>query len=358
LDHGRSVAGRNVNKQENDRHRESRHQGEKEMSLSKLHAFGCAAILGFALALNPAAAQTFPDKPVRFIVPYPPGGAVDTVGRVVAAGLSKAWNQPVVVENKPGAGSNLGAEFVSHAKPDGYTIMIASDPAMTMNMFVHDKLPFDPEKDFTPIVHLINVHSALAVPATMPVNSVKEFAEYMKKNGDKLNYGSPGIGDSSHIGMEWLKAETGGFPMQHLPYAGMGPAVQGLVSGDHQGLIVSIVTIQQHVESGKVKLLAVSGPKRAPSMPNLPTFTEAGFPNVTLGFFLGLVGPAGMPPEVTKKIYETAKAVLESPDFKGRFVDQLGYEVVASSPAEFTEFMKKDRVLAKRKVDLAGLGKK
>lgn len=330
------------------------------MNVSRFAGFGCAALAALALAVSPASAQAqgFPDKPVRLIVPFPPGGAVDTVGRIVAAGLSKAWNQPVVVENKPGASSNLGAEFVAHAKPDGYTILIGSDPALTMNMFVHDKLPFDPEKDFTPIVHLINVPSALAVPANLPVNSVKEFAEHMKKNGDKLNYGSPGVGDASHIGMEWIKAETGGFPLTHLPYAGMGPAVQGLISGDHQALIVSIGSIQQHVESGKVKLLAVSGPKRAPSMPNLPTFVEAGYPNVTLGFFLGLVGPAGMPADVTRKIADTAKEVLAAPDFQTRFVNQLGYEVVAGTPAQFADFLKKDRVIAKRKVDLAGLAKK
>lgn len=330
------------------------------MTLSKLHTFGCAALAAVALALMPATAgaQNFPDKPVRLIVPFPPGGAVDTVGRIVAAGMSKVWGQPVVVENKPGASSNLGAEFVAHAKPDGYTILIGSDPALTMNMFVHDKLPFDPEKDFTPIIHLINVPSALAVPANLPASSVKEFADYMKKNGDKLNYGSPGVGDASHIGMEWIKAETTGFPLTHLPYAGMGPAVQGLISGDHQALIVSIGSIQQHVESGKVKLLAVSGPKRAPTMPNLPTFIESGYPNVTLGFFLGLVGPAGMPPDVVKKISDAAKATLESPEFKTRFVDQLGYEVVAGSPAEFADFLKKDRIVAKRKVDLAGLAKK
>lgn len=330
------------------------------MTLSKLSAFGCAALAAVALASMPApaGAQNFPDKPVRLIVPFPPGGAVDTVGRIVAAGMSKVWGQPVVVENKPGASSNLGAEFVAHAKPDGYTILIGSDPALTMNMFVHDKLPFDPEKDFTPIVHLINVPSALAVPSNLPVSSVKEFADYMKKSGDKLNYGSPGIGDASHIGMEWIKAETTNFPLTHLPYAGMGPAVQGLISGDHQALIVSIGSIQQHVESGKVKLLAVSGPKRAPSMPNLPTFRESGYPNITLGFFLGLVGPAGMPADVVRKISDAAKATLESPEFKTRFVDQLGYEVVAGTPAEFAEFLKKDRVVAKRKVDLAGLAKK
>ncbi len=225
------------------------------------HARIVAIAIAAATALFPTfvLAQSYPDKPVRFIVPFPPGGAVDTVGRLVAAGLSKAWGQPVVVENKPGAASNLGTEFVAHSKPDGYTIMIASDPALTMNMHVYDKLPFDPEKDLTPITQLINVHSALAVPATLPVNSVKEFVDYMKKNGSTQNYGSPGVGDASHIGMEWIKNETGGFPMTHLPYSGMGPAVQGLISGDHQALIVSIVTVQQHVQSGKVKLLAVSG---------------------------------------------------------------------------------------------------
>lgn len=323
-------------------------------------ALSATALVIAAASAMPATAvaQTYPDKPVRFIVPFPPGGAVDTVGRLVAGGLSKAWGQPVVVENKPGAASNLGAEFVAHSKPDGYTIMIASDPALTMNMHVHEKLPFDPEKDFTPITHLINVHSALAVPATMPANSVKEFVDYMKKEGGKLNYGSPGIGDASHIGMEWIKNETGGFPLTHLPYSGMGPAVQGLISNDHQALIVSIVTIQQHVQSGKVKLLAVSGKNRAPSMPNLPTFAEAGFPNISLGFFLGLVGPKGIPPEIVKKISDTAKATLESPDFKDRFVNQLGYEVIASTPEQFAEFLKQDRVLAKKKVDLAGLGKK
>lgn len=202
-----------------------------------LRGFAGAA-LAVSGTIEAALAEEFPAKPVTLVVPYGPGGATDTVGRAVADGLSKYWKKSVIVDNKAGAGSNIGAEYVAHQKPTGYTMLVATDPALFLNEFVYKELPFSPEKDFEPVTHLMNVHSILVVSPSLKVNNLKDFIAKMKAEGSKYNYGSPGVGDGSHLGMEWLKNEAGGFEMTHIPYTGMGPAVQGMLSRDHQALIV------------------------------------------------------------------------------------------------------------------------
>ncbi len=312
--------------------------------------------LATAMAVMPASAQDYPDKTVTLVVPYNPGGATDTIGRIVADGLAKVWDQSVVVENKPGAGSNIGAAYVAHQPADGYTLLVATDPALVLNQWVYDDLPYK-ASDFDPVTHLINVHSILVVPPSLGVSTLEEFVDLMKKDGSKYNYGSPGVGDGSHIGMEWFKNEAGGFEMTHIPYTGMGPTVQGMLSGDIQALIVSVVTAQQHIEAGKMIPLAVSGSVRSPMLPDVPTFAEQGYPTIRLGFSAGLLAPAGTPLEVRTKIADAAREALSDPAFREKFVDGFGYEVVSSSPDEFAEFLKTESEVARKKVELAGAKK-
>lgn len=322
-----------------------------------LSALLLGAIATLAVAGADRAYAEYPDKPVKLIVPYGPGGATDTVGRLVAEGLAKIWKQPVVVDNKPGAGSNIGANFVAHQAPDGYTLLLATDPALMLNMWVYKDMPYDPVKDLDPVTHLINIHSILVVSPSLGVRTLKDFVALMKKDGAKYNYGSPGIGDGSHIGMEWFK-NLAGFQMTHIPYTGMGPSVQGMLSGDHQALIVSVVTAQQHIESGAMVPIAVSGKVRAPMLPNVPTFAEQGYPTIFLGFSAALMAPAGTPLAIRTKIADDARKAFEDPGFRKKFVDGFGYEVVSSSPEVFADFLLKERAEAKKKVDLAGAAQK
>ena len=307
-----------------------------------------------ALCAAPSAqAQNFPTKPVKLIIPFAPGGATDTIGRAVASGLCELWGQPVIGENKPGANTIVGSEFTAKQPGDGYTILIAGDAGLTHNVFMYSKLPYDPRKDFKPVIRILRVHSLIAVPASLPVNNLKEFVALMKKDGAKMNYGSPGIGDPSHIGMEWFRS-VAGFDMVHVPYKGMGPALQGMLSGELQGLITSVISSEQHIKSGKIKPIVISGNKRSDSLPNVPTLTEEGYPGITLGFYLALVVPASTPDDIVKKISDDTRKVLNDPAFRAKYITPYGYEVIADTPAEFAAFYKEDLVAAEKRVKISG----
>jgi tripartite-type tricarboxylate transporter receptor subunit TctC len=313
--------------------------------------------LGIALSPAPAAALDYPTKPITLIVPYAPGGATDTIGRAIADSLAKQFGKPVIVENKGGAASNIGANYVAHQKPDGYTLLVATDPALFLNAFVYKQLPFDPEKDFDPVTHVMNVHSILVVAPSLGVTTLDAFVAKMKSDGSKYNYGSPGVGDGSHLGMEWLKNEAGGFAMTHIPYNGMGPTVQGMLSGDHQALIVSVVTAKPYIDAGNMIPIAVSGTTRAPGLPDVPTFAELGYPTIRLGFAVGLMAPKGTLIEIRRKIADALREAFKDKAFQEKYVTSLGYEALASSPEEFEKFLSIARENAARVVKLAGAEK-
>ncbi len=315
-----------------------------------LAAFCAAAVVSF---LPPAAAQNYPTKPVRFIVAQPPGGGTDTIGRAVAAGLSELWGQPTIVENKPGANTIVGAEYVAHSAPDGYTIWVAGDVGLTHNLFMYSKLPYDPRKDFALITRLLRIHSLLIVPSSLPANNLKEFVALMKKDGAKMNYGSPGVGDPSHVGMEWFKVQAG-FDMVHVPYKGMAPALQGMLAGEIQSVIVSVLTAEQHIKTGKVKPIAISGNVRSKTFPDVQTIPEQGYPNVSFSFWLALVAPAGTPPDIVKKIAADTHKVLYDPAFRAKYIDPFGYELLGDTPEEFAAFLKTDLIESEKKVKASG----
>jgi tripartite-type tricarboxylate transporter receptor subunit TctC len=218
---------------------------------------------------------------------------------------------------------------------------------------MYSKLPYDPRKDFALITRLLRIHSLLIVPSALPVSNLKEFVALMKKDGAKMNYGSPGIGDPSHIGMEWFKVQAG-FDMVHVPYKGMAPALQGLLSGDLQSVIVSVLTSEQHIKTGKVKPIAISGNVRSNRFPDVQTIPEQGFPNISFSFWLALVAPAGTPQDIVNKISADTRKVLNDPAFRAKYIDPFGYEILGETPEQFAAFFKADLIESEKKVKASG----
>jgi len=296
-------------------------------------------LLGLGLA-SLAIAQSFPDHAITLIVPNPPGGLVDTSARLLSEPLSRVLNETVIVENKPGASGNTAYQFVAKAKPDGYTLLISYSGYHVGNPALMDKLPWDPLKDFAPIALLTVSTNVIAVHPSIPVNNLKELVAYAKANPGKLNYASQGNGSVSHIGTEIFK-QTTGIEMVHVPYKGSGPAIQDVLAGQVQVFITTPPSVMQHVQSGKLKGLAVTGKTRHPSMPNVPTTAEAGLPSFQLESWVALYAPASTPAPVIAKLSEAVKKSLEQAEVKQR-ADTAGVEVRYQNPQQMDALLKKE----------------
>jgi tripartite-type tricarboxylate transporter receptor subunit TctC len=295
-----------------------------------------------ALVAATAVAQTdYPSKPVRIIVPFGPGGAADTLPRLLAQNLSPMWTQPVVVENRTGAAGNIGMEQGAKAAPDGYTLTSAPVGNLAINPHLYSKLSFDVLKDFTPIVLVASVQNVLVVNPAVPANNLKELISYAKSRPGKLTYGSGGIGTQAHIGGEIFEAMTD-VHMVHVAYRGVGDSVRDLLGGQVDMIFAQIPAVKPHIDSGKLRALGVASPKRSPALPNVPTIDEAGgltgFQAVS---WYALVGPAGMPPAVTAKIQADVAKVIHSPEIRER-LQGLGAEPVGSTSAELAAAIKAD----------------
>jgi tripartite-type tricarboxylate transporter receptor subunit TctC len=293
-------------------------------------------------AAAPADAQTFPDHTVRIVVPYPPGGFNDTLARVSAEKLTKMWDQPVVVDNKPGGNTTLGNAFVAKSPPDGYTILVTPLPFSALPGLYGARLPYDALKDFTPLVWAGSTQNALVVRNDLPVNNLKEFIEYAKKNPGKVNYGSTGSGSSNHLSMELFMKMTG-TKMQHIPYKGSAPATLAMASGEIDALFDNVPNVLPQIKAGKMKAIAVTGLQRAVLLPSVPTVAEAGVPGYEVNVWFGMQLPAGTPKPIVDKINRDMVQLLKEPDVVARFRDQ-GVEVIASSPAEFSQLIQKEVV--------------
>ena len=291
------------------------------------------SIAGLALA------QSFPDRPIALVVPNPPGGLVDTSARLLSEPLTRVIGQPVVVDNKPGASGNTAYQFVSKAKPDGYTLLISYSGYHVGNPALFEKLSWDP-KDFTPVALLTVSTNVIAVHPSIPVNNLKEFIAYTKANPGKLNYASQGNGSVSHIGTEIFKQSTG-VDMVHVPYKGSGPAIQDVLAGQVQVFISTPPSLMQHIQSGKLKGLAVTGKSRHPGMPNVPTTAEAGLPSFQLESWVALYAPAGTPAPVISKLTDSVKQSLSLPEIKDRS-DAAGVELRYMTPAQTDALVKKE----------------
>ena len=308
---------------------------EKGMLTKKLFL-----ILGLTALTSIASAQSFPDKPITLVVPNPPGGLVDTSARLLSEPLTRVIGQTVVVDNKPGASGNIAYQFVANAKPDGYTLLISYSGYHVGNPALMDKLPWDPVKDFSPIALLTVSTNVIAVHPSVPVNNLKEFIAYAKANPGKLNYASQGNGSVSHIGTEMFK-QTTGVEMVHVPYKGSGPAIQDVLAGQVQVFITTPPSVMQHVQSGKLKGLAVTGKNRHPGMPNVPTTAEAGLPSFQLESWVGLFAPAGTPAPVVAKLTDSVKKSFTLPEVKER-ADAAGVELRYLTPAATDALVKKE----------------
>lgn len=290
--------------------------------------------LWFGLPLaNAFAADHFPERPVRIVVPYPPGGFNDTLARVSADRLTKLWNQPVVVENRPGGNTIIGNNVVAKSPPDGYTILITPLPFAALPGLYGAKLPYDALKDFQALILAGNTQNVLAVRNDLPVKNVVELLDYAKKNPGKLNYGSTGSGSSNHLSMELLMRMTG-TKLSHVPYKGSAPAVLAIIGGEIDVLFDNLPNVLQQVKAGKMKAIAVTGAQRSLLLPSLPTLAESGVPGYEVNVWFGMQLPAGTPKLLVDKINLDIARILREADVVKLFRAQ-GVEVIASSPAAF-----------------------
>ena len=295
------------------------------------------ATTGASLFSATAIAQTYPDKSVKIVVPYPPGGFNDTLARISSDKLSKIWNQPVTVENKPGGNTTIGNNYVAKSAPDGYTWLISPLPFSVLPALYGDKLPYDALKDFQPLIWAGSAQNVLAVRNTLPVRSVKELIEYAKKNPGKLNYGSTGSGSSNHLSMELFMSMTG-TKMTHIPYKGSAPAVAALIAGDTDVLFDNIPNIIAQIKAGSVTPIAVTGSKPSAMLPGIPTVAQGGVPGYEVNVWFGIQMPAGTPKPIVEKANRQLAEIFRTEEVTKRFNDQ-GVEVVASTPEEFQKLI-------------------
>ena len=302
-------------------------------------------VLFFGLGLlvgSLAVAQEFPERTVRIVVPYPPGGFNDTLARVVGERLSKTWNQPVVVENRPGGNTTLGNNLVAKSPPDGYTILITPLPFSALPGLYGPQLPYDALKDFSPLVLAGNTQNVLTVRNDLPVNNVGELLDYARKNPGKLNYGSTGSGSSNHLSMELLMRMTD-TKMTHIPYKGSAPATMAILAGEIDVLFDNIPNSLPQLKAGKMKAIAVTGTQRSVLFPSVPTVAESGVPGYEVNVWFGMQLPGGTPSPLVERMNRDIVRVLKEPDIIKRFREQ-GVEVIASSPAAFSQLVQSEVV--------------
>jgi tripartite-type tricarboxylate transporter receptor subunit TctC len=295
-----------------------------------------AALLAAAL---PSLAQNWPNKTVRIVVPFPAGGPTDVLTRVLAEKLSSQMGQPVVVENKPGAGGSLGADVVAKSAPDGYTLVMATTSTHSIGPYM-GKLAYDPVKDFTPIVWVGNATNILVVSNHLPANSVKELIDLARKDPGGLNYATSGIGTISHLTTE-LFASMAGVKLNHVPYKGTQLSIPDMMSGQVAILFDNVMTSQPNIKAGKVKGLAISSPKRSPLAPDLPTVAEAGLPGFQSLTWFGLLGPANTPKAAVDRVNAEMNKALALPDIQARFA-QMGFEPAGGTAADFAQAIERE----------------
>jgi tripartite-type tricarboxylate transporter receptor subunit TctC len=290
-------------------------------------------------ALPAARAQSgFPNKPIRLICPFPPGGAVDIASRAIAAELSKTIGQPVNVDNRPGAGGNIGGVEAVRSAPDGYTLFMTTSGIQAINPALYSKMPFDPNKDLAPVAALVSLSNVLVVHPSVKANSVQELIALAKAQPGKLNYASSGSGTSIHMSGELFKQLTK-TDIVHVPYKGSAPAVTDLLGGQVQLMFDNIPSSLPHVKAGKLRALATTGAKRDPAMPDLPTIAEAGVAGYEAGVWFGLAAPAGTPKDVVSKVAAEAVKGTQSPDFVKRMTE-LGYVIIGVGPDQMADMIR------------------
>ena len=297
-------------------------------------------VFALALACVPAGAlaQTWPSKPIKYVVPFAPGGTTDILARTVGDKLSIALGQPVVVENKPGAGGGVGADFTAKAAPDGYTIMGGTISTHAINASLYSNLPYDPIKDFAAITMIARVPNLLVINPAIPAKNVSELIALMKANPGKYTFASSGNGTSQHLSGELFKS-TAGVDMQHIPYKGSPPALQDVVGGQVSMTFDNITTAWPLAKAGKLRALAVTTAKRSSVAPEVPTLAESGLPGFEIGSWQGVFAPAGTPPEIVKRLNAEIVKILNMPEVREKLI-ALGAEPVGDTPEQFSAYVK------------------
>ena len=296
-----------------------------------------------AMALTVAAlahAQPFPSKPIRVVVPFPPGGAVDFFARVVQGPLSENLGVPVIIENKAGASGMIGAEFVAKAPADGYTLLLGNIASLAINVGVYPRMSYDPVRDFTPIVRTVDVNYVLVVHPAQSARTLADLIASAKANPGQLAYGSAGSGSLPHLATELMKAQAG-IDLVHVPYKGGGPMVTDLLGGSVQVVIGDQANLMPHVTAGKLRALAVAGPQRSPNAPGVPTIAESGLPGFDATAWQGVVGPAGMPPNTVRRLNEAFNKVMALPDTRAKLVGG-GLDPVGGTPEALGSFIRSE----------------
>jgi tripartite-type tricarboxylate transporter receptor subunit TctC len=295
-----------------------------------------ALLVGFS---QQVALAQYPVKPVRVIVPYSPGGAVDSFARVLTQQLSEHWNQSVVVENRPGASTMIGAEQVAKSPADGYTLLLTAELTLVTLPHLYEKIPYDPLRDFAPITALVSATQALVANPSLPVKTVNDVVTLAKAKPGELTYGSFGIGSTGHLNMEVFQAMTG-TRFNHIPYSGAGPAMNDVVGGHVSLMFAALSIVKGSVDAGKLRMIGVGSDRRSSEFPDVPTISESGVPGFEAKSWFGLVAPAGTPPEIIKKINEDVTKVISDPAFARQYLAAQGLVPITGSPEEFATFIR------------------
>ena len=306
-----------------------------------------------AVAATSAHAAEFPEKPIKIIVPFSAGGATDMLARTVGQKLQESWGQPVVVDNRPGAGGNIGAEAVARAAPDGYTLLLVAAGFMAVNPHVYSNLTYDSIKDFAPITQLVSAPLLLVTHPSVPVNNFQEYVKLVKSEPGKFLLANGGPGTAQHLGGEYLDM-TANMKSLHVPYKGSAPATADLLGGQVQAMLDNMVTLIPHVKAGRLKALAVTSKERVSNLPEVPTVSESGLPGFETGTWYGIVAPSGTPKNIVDRLNQEIVRILALPEVREKFLQQ-GLQPVGNTPEQFAEYIAAERKKAGEIVKAANI---
>jgi tripartite-type tricarboxylate transporter receptor subunit TctC len=299
------------------------------------------ALMVVACFSSAAAAQSYPNRPIRNIAPFPAGGLVDVLARALGEELAKTLGQPVIIENRPGAGGNIGADMVAKAEPDGYTLLMTSPGIPSINQFLYKTMPFDPEKAFAPISLVADMPMLVVVHPKLGVKTLQKLIDVARANPGKLAFGSAGVGTTGHLGQALL-AYAAKIDLTHIPYRGAAPSVTDLVAGQIDGVVDNPPTVMPHIRAGSIIPLAVAAQDRLPVLPDLPTSAEAGLPDWKASSWFGVVAPSATPADVVKRLHEELARAVSQPSMQ-RFTTQSGARMLASTPEDFDRYIRDER---------------
>jgi len=302
-----------------------------------------AVLLATGLFSQQAALAQYPTRPVHIVVPYPAGGAVDAFARVLTQQLSELWGQQVVVDNRPGASTMIGADQVAKSPPDGYTLLLTAELTLVIVPHLYEKIPYDPLRDFAPVVALVSATQALVANPSLPVKTVKDLVALAKAKPGQLTYGSFGNGSTGHLNMEVLQAMTGA-RFNHIPYNGAGPAMNDVIGGHIDFMLAALSIVKGNVQAGKLRMIGVGSNHRSSEFPDVPTISESGAPGFEAKSWFGLVAPAGTPPDVIRKINQDVTKVISDRAFAEKYLAAQGLGSITGTPEQFAAFIRAETV--------------